>query len=171
MFYCIVLCCIVLHCVALYCIVMYCTIFYSILLYSTVLYCIVLYLKISYFLFIGSYLVDAQVGGKIRYYDATTYNGTNIGPYANMLGVMDALRDVVDRSTTTTFTEFSEREWKSINDELASKNNACFRVSREDLEVRTTRDIPKSANPIEIFVSYGDIGSYWIAGIVREPQS
>jgi hypothetical protein len=54
-----------------------------------VLCCVVF--KKSYFLFIGSYLLKAQVGGKIRYYDATTYNGTNISQYANMLGVMDVL--------------------------------------------------------------------------------
>jgi uncharacterized protein (DUF934 family) len=88
-----------------------------------------------------------------------------------MLGVMDVLWDVVDQSTITSFTEFSEREWKTVNDALDSKNNACFRLSGEHLEVRTTRDFPKSTNPIEIFVSYSDIRSYWKARIVREPQS
>jgi hypothetical protein len=116
-------------------------------------------------------LLEAQVGGKIRYYDATTYNGTNLSQYANTLRVMDTLRDIVDQSTITSFTEFSERKWKTVNDTLESKNNTCFRVSGEHLQVRTTRDFSEIANPMEIFVSYGDIRSYWIAGIVREPQS
>ena len=57
---------------------------YCVVLCLVILCCIVF--KKSYFLFTGFYLLEAQVGGKIRYYDATTYNGTNISQYAGRDG-------------------------------------------------------------------------------------
>ena len=86
-----------------------------------------------------------------------------------MNGVIDALQDVVRRSDVRLSTEFLEREWKTVNDKIEGQNNARFQVSGNELELRATKEFPKSSSPIEIFVSYGDIRAYWIAGIARDP--
>ena len=47
-------------------------------------------------------------------YDGT-YDGTNIGRFANMNGVIDVLQGVVRPSGARLSTKFLEREWKPID--------------------------------------------------------
>ncbi|CAB4026741.1 Transposon Ty3-G Gag-Pol poly [Paramuricea clavata] len=73
----------------------------------------------------------------------------------NMLGVLDALRDVVDQSTITSFTEFAEREGKTVNGALHSKNNTCFCISGEDLERCKFFHVKQQENQrIDDFINY-----------------
>ena len=86
-----------------------------------------------------------------------------------MNGVINALQEVVRRSDVRLSTEFLERERKMVNDKIEGQNNPFFQVFGNELELHTTKESPNSSSPIEIFVSYGDIRAYWIAGTVRDP--
>ncbi|XP_028410233.1 uncharacterized protein LOC114532838 [Dendronephthya gigantea] len=119
----------------------------------------------------GSYVLEVAVNGHTRFYDATSYDGANIGRFANENGVLEALKDVKRRSDKKKFTNFHESEWKKVNDDLAQKANACFKVHGNELHLIAKVDIQPSKTPIEIFTSYGDIRSFWIAGIVRHPEN
>lgn len=83
--------------------------------------------------------------------------------------MLEALKDVKRRSYKKKFISFHETEWKKVNDDLAQKANACFKVQGDELHLIAKVDIDPCTTPIEIFTSYGDIRSFWIAGIVRHP--
>lgn len=63
---------------------------------------------------------------------------------------MEALQEIVNCSDTTSFTEFSKREWKTVNDALGLENDACFNKMAKILSYVSIRDFPKSANPIDL---------------------
>ena len=118
----------------------------------------------------GSHLLEVSVHGRQRYYDAADYDGTNIGRFANQRGVLKALADVKRRSDKRVFPSFHESEWKSVNDDLDNEANACYSVNGSQLNILSKVDFGPNEDPVEIFTSYGDIRSFWISGIVREPE-
>ena len=124
------------------------------------------------FLFIsGSYLFEIEVNGVRRFYDATLYNGTNIGRFINQDGVLEALLDVRRRSNKNDFTEFRQEEWRDVNKRLEQKANARYVVEGEALVVKAKIDFQVSTTSTEIFASYGSLAGYWVSGIVRDPAS
>ena len=109
--------------------------------------------------------------GVRRFYDASSYDGVNIGRFINQDGVLDALHDVVRRSDKRRDVEFRQAEWRTVNANLEQCANAVYAVDGEALVVRAKQDFPVSSEPREIFASYGSLAGYWISGIVRDPDS
>jgi hypothetical protein len=115
--------------------------------------------------------VEVVVRGKPRYFDAKNYDGTNVGRFSNQTGVLKALKDVRRRSDKRVFPFFEESEWKDVNDDLEKEANAYYKLDGSELQVFSKVNIEPSDDPVEIFTSYGDIRSFWIAAIVREPTN
>ena len=109
--------------------------------------------------------------GKLRFYDASNYDGVNLGRFANQRGVLRSLKRVQVLADVRNYSEFRQEDWKQVNEEAAEQANARYVVARGgSLEVIAVRDFEPSANPTEIFTTYGDLRHFWIAAIVREPE-
>ena len=101
------------------------------------------------------------------WFDAETYDGTNIGRFANQKDVIDTLRLALKQADNTVYVDM---DWKVVNEYASSLANAQFQVSRNELHVVAKEDIPPSARPTEIFVCYGPTEDYWIPLIASSPS-
>lgn len=123
----------------------------------------------NYFECIGSYLVEVEHMGQKRYYDAEK---GKLGCYINQRGVFEALNEIRKVSSKQEFPNFNEADWKTINDKLEQLANVKYRIKRSSnrLVVVSSSTFLPSLSATELFAWYGDIRSYWISGIIREPE-
>ena len=123
------------------------------------------------FQFTGSHLLEVSVHGCQRYYIATNWDGTSIGRFGNKKRILKALADVKTRSDKRVLPSFHKPEWKSVYDDLDNEANAHYSVNGSRLNILSKVDFGPNENPVKIFTSYGDIRSFWMSEILREPRS
>ena len=112
------------------------------------------------------YVLSAEVRGRERLYDASTYDGSNIGRFANDAGLLPGLKAMVRLSNK--FCYPAGCEWQEVEQIAKSHANAVFQVAGPSAVVLVaTKDIVLGQQSQEIFISYG-IQGYWLPCIASK---
>ena len=112
------------------------------------------------------YVLSAEVRGRERLYDASTYDGSNIGRFANDAGLLAGLKAMVRLSNKVCYP--AGCEWQEVEQIAKSHANAVFQVAGPSAVVLVaTKDIVLGQQSQEIFISYG-IQEYWLPCIASK---
>lgn len=114
----------------------------------------------------ADYVVAVEAFGRSRLYDASTYDGSNIGRFANDAGLMPGLKAMVRLSNRLCYP--TGCDWRVVEETARQHCNAVFKSKGPTAIVLVaTRDITLGRRSQEIFVSYG-IHSYWVPCIASK---
>lgn len=116
-----------------------------------------------------TYVLEVEGKNTTTFFDAEVETANNLGRFANQPKVIEALDEVVRLSNKSNYQQMTDRDWKEINDMVASACNAVFARKGDALVLLAKDDIPPGDFPIEIFVSYGDMREYWMKHIAECP--
>ena len=112
------------------------------------------------------YVVAVESFGRSRLYDASTYDGSNIGRFANDAGLLPGLKAMVRLSNRLCYP--TGCDWRVVEETSKSHCNAVFKTKGPSAVVLVaTKDIVLGQWSQEIFVSYS-IQSYWVPCIASK---
>ena len=114
----------------------------------------------------ADYVVAVEAFGRSRLYDASTYDGSNIGRFANDAGLLPGLKAMVRLSNKLCYP--TGCDWRVVEETARQYCNAAFKSKGPTAVVLVaTRDITLGRRSQEIFVSYG-IQGYWVPCIASK---
>ena len=112
------------------------------------------------------YVVAVESFGRSRLYDASTYDGSTIGRFANDAGLLPGLKAMVRLSNRLCYP--TGCDWRVVEETSKSHCNAVFKTKGPSAVVLVaTKDIVLGQWSQEIFVSYS-IQSYWVPCIASK---
>ena len=115
------------------------------------------------------YVVEVEDHGRMRNYDASTYDGSNIGRFANDAGLVAGLKAMVRLSNKLCYPTFSDSYWTEVEQTAKEYCNAAFqRRGPSAVVLVATKDIVLDQRcSQEIFLSYSMKG-YWVPCIASK---
>ena len=114
------------------------------------------------------YLLESQSSYRSQtvMFDASIYDGSNIGRFANDKGLRPGLKKMVELSDRTNYPLGCD--WAVVERTAMNESNCVFKVKGgSTLILQATRDIVLGSQSQELFVSYG-IAGYWLPYIAAK---